>query len=110
MHYLSLTHSFAHEIARENLSFHILLSITLSSKNIQSKFTLILVFKKTELILATVNYIRQYQLNFMPIEESKITFKYRADNSLYLDNKKNSFAALLSHIHFKYQISNALDY
>ena len=45
----------------------------------------------------------------MSIEESKITSWYRADNSLYLNNKKNSFAAFLSHIHFKHQISNALD-
>ena len=35
-----------------------------------------------------VNYIRQYQLNFNLIEESKVNTLYRADNSLDLNNTK----------------------
>ena len=52
------------KIERENLSFHILLPITLFPKIIQSDFILILPFKKIEMTIGCVNYIRQYQLNF----------------------------------------------
>ena len=38
--------------------------------------------------IGPVNYIRQYQLNFNLIEESKINSFYRADNSLDLNNTK----------------------
>ena len=43
--------------------------------------------KNTEMTIAAMNYIRQYQLNFSLIEESKITSLDRADNSLYLNTR-----------------------
>ena len=46
VHYLGLKHIFGHHIATENLSFHVLLTVTLLPKNIQSSFTLILPLKK----------------------------------------------------------------
>ena len=63
-HYLGPKHSFAHEIVRENLSFHILLTVTTFPKSIQRNFTLILLLKKMEMSIAAVNYIRHYQQNF----------------------------------------------
>ena len=60
--------------------------------------------------IAPVSYIRQYQVNSGQIEESKISSWYGADNSLYLNNTKRfSFAALLSYVNSKHEISNALD-
>ena len=38
--------------------------------------------------IGPVNYIRQYQLNFNLIEDSKIKSLYTADNSLDLNNTK----------------------
>ena len=38
--------------------------------------------------ICPVNYIRQYQLNFNLIEESKTNSLYRAGNSLDLNNTK----------------------
>ena len=55
--------------------------------------------------IAIVNYIRQYQLNFNLIEESKITSLYRAGNSLYLNNIKE----IVFSIPFKHQITNVID-
>ena len=40
--YITLQHIFAHEIARENLSFQVLLTVIFFPKNIQSNFTLIM--------------------------------------------------------------------
>ena len=49
-----------------------------------------------EITIAAINYIRKYQLNFCQIVESKITFGYRPDNSLYLYNtKKILFCSLI---------------
>ena len=62
--------------------------IKLFPKNIQRIFILILLFKKLEMIIGCVNYIRPYQLNFNLIEESEITSWYRAENALYLNNTK----------------------
>ena len=39
LHYLGPKHSFAHEIVRANLSFHVLLTVTTFPKSIQSNFT-----------------------------------------------------------------------
>ena len=58
LHYLGPKHSFAHEIVRANLSFHVLLTVTTFPKSIQSNFTLILPLKKMEISIAAVNYIR----------------------------------------------------
>ena len=41
--------------------------------------------------IADVNYIMQYQLNFSYIEEGNITFWYRADFSLHLNNTKQDY-------------------
>ena len=59
----TIKYSFAHEIAKENLSFHVLLTV-MFPKNIQSNFTQILPLKEIDMTIAAVNYIRQYQLNF----------------------------------------------
>ena len=57
-------HSFAQDIATENLPFVVLLTVKNFSKNIQGKFTLILALKTIEMTIAAVNYVTQYQLNF----------------------------------------------
>ena len=59
LHYLALKHCFAHKIARENLSFHVFLTVVLFPKNIQSNFTLSMPLKKIEMTIPTVNYISQ---------------------------------------------------
>ena len=42
----------------------LLLRVILFAKNIQSNFTLTLAFKKIEMTIAAVNYIRHYKLNY----------------------------------------------
>ena len=75
---------------------HVLLTVIIFPKNIQSIFTLTLLLKTIEKAIAVVNYTRQYQLNFSEIEEIKITSPYKADNSLYLNNtKKILFCSLI---------------
>ena len=86
--YLGPKHSFTHEIARETLTFHDLLPITLFPKNIQSNFILILLFKEIEMTIGRLNNIRQYKINLKLIEEKAINSWYRADNSLDLNNLK----------------------
>lgn len=44
--------------------------------------------KNTEMVIGAMIYIRQYQLNFSLIAESKITSLYRADKSPDLNNTK----------------------
>ena len=44
--YITLKHIFAHEIAKENLSFQVLLTVIFFPKNIQSNCTLIQLLKK----------------------------------------------------------------
>ena len=65
---------------------HVLLTVIIFPKNIQSIFTLTLLLKTIEKTVAVVNYIMEYQLNFNKIEEIKITSSYKADTSLYLLN------------------------
>ena len=38
--------------------------------------------------IGPVNYIRQYQLNFMLIDGRKLIFLYRANKSLHFNNTK----------------------
>ena len=44
--------------------FMFLLPLILFPKNIQRKFTLILLFKKIEMKIAVTNHVRIYKLNF----------------------------------------------
>ena len=75
---------------------HVLLTVIIFPKNIQSVFTLTLLLKTIERTIAVVNYIRQYQLDFSLIEEIEITSSYKAHNSLYLNNtKKILFCSLI---------------
>ena len=64
LHYLGPKHSFAHEIVRENLSIHMLLTITTFPTSIQSNFILILPLKKMEVSIPVVNGIWQYKQNY----------------------------------------------
>ena len=59
--YITLQHIFAHEIARENLSFQVLLTVIFFPKNIQSNFTLIMPWNGNS--CCELSY-RQYQLKF----------------------------------------------
>ena len=72
------------------MSCHVFLTVTLFPKNIEGNFNLILPFKIIYIMKAAANYTMQYQLNFSEIEESNITFWYRAKLFLYLNNKKKS--------------------
>ena len=65
LHYLHLKLSFAHKIARENLSSHVFyLVIIFFPEDIQSKFTVVLQFKKIEMKTAAANFIKIHKINF----------------------------------------------
>ena len=64
LHYVGLKFSFAHEKQEKICLCHVLLTVIIFPKNIQSVFSLTLFLKRYEITIAVLDYIRQYQLNF----------------------------------------------
>ena len=76
LHYIGLKYSYIVLLMKQQEKiglFHVLLTVTLFPKRIQSHFSLTLQFKAIGIAIAVVNYIMQYQLNFSYIEEIKFT-------------------------------------